>query len=99
MQRPRRTAWQRNGWRTVKKVICLQRFDEGPIVISTLGRPPTQGPPMDFGNRLHLIIIIIIIIVIIVIIGTSRWGHFTRDRENLLFGAKMGKSHRHPARP
>src|SRR5262249_16684316 len=29
-------------------------------------------------------LILHLIIIIIVIIGTSRWGHFIRDRENLL---------------
>src|SRR5262249_7697936 len=34
-------------------VVCLQRVDEGPIVVSTLGRArnaPTPGLPSDFGT-------------------------------------------------
>src|SRR5215813_12793548 len=55
MLRPRREAWQRSGWRTVKGAICLQRVDEQRSVESTLGRPPTpptQGPPRDLGTPL-----------------------------------------------
>jgi len=47
MQRPRRAAWQRNGWRTV--AICLQRVDEQRSVESALGRPPTPPNPRSRG--------------------------------------------------
>jgi hypothetical protein len=54
MQRPRRAAWQGNGWRTVKGTICLQRFDQQRRVEAALGRtsqtPQPKGSPEGFRN-------------------------------------------------
>src|SRR5215813_14280273 len=52
MQRPRRAAWQRNGWRTVKGAICLQRAVEGPIVNYPRASSYTPNPrsPEGFWN-------------------------------------------------
>jgi len=52
MQRPRRTAWQRNCWRTVKGVICLRHFGEGHIVAAPSGvLPDTPNPRSPEGFR------------------------------------------------
>ena len=42
---PRRAAWQCNGWRTVKGVICLQRVDERRNVNAVLGRTSYTPQP------------------------------------------------------
>jgi hypothetical protein len=52
MRRPRRVAWQCNGWRTVKGVICLQRVDERRNVNVALGHTSyTPNPRSAEGFR------------------------------------------------
>src|SRR5215471_15836426 len=55
MQRPRRAAWQRNGWRTVKGAICSQRAVEKPIVNYPRASSYTPSPrsPEEFWDPAH----------------------------------------------